>query len=358
MDLIGTELSGAQFNKRFDTAKFYIFLDNDMKYFDVQYKLGLNIATTPSVLTRLWTDNRFNFFDESYSSRYYSNFRNSSLGISFYDIGNSKHKKKNINLADVTIPDDATIHVGGDEFKYGYDFCTDKLIIKNVIKFSDIPDEFWLNMVSRNHKMFKYVKNKSEDICILAVKQNGYALKYVPYNLITNEMCMSAVQQNGTALEYVPNNFITNEICIAAVQKDAWALKYVKEQTPEICLLAIKENGGVLQHVKDQTEELCALAIKENYYAFKYVREQTEELCKLAVQEDGFMLEYVKTQTPEICELAVQKNWQALQCVKNQTFAICFSAVMQSFDALEHVRILRWLTFAFVIMFLIFGCSL
>jgi hypothetical protein len=38
-----------------------------------------------------------------------------------------------------------------------------------------------------------------------AVRRNGLALRYVPYELITHDLCMEAVKQDGCALDYVPS---------------------------------------------------------------------------------------------------------------------------------------------------------
>ena len=45
----------------------------------------------------------------------------------------------------------------------------------------------------------------------------------------------------------------TPEICLEAVKQNGYALQYVKEQTLEICLEAVKQNGYALQYVKEQT---------------------------------------------------------------------------------------------------------
>jgi len=38
------------------------------------------------------------------------------------------------------------------------------------------------------------------------VKKNGYALEYVPYALITEALCLVAVKEDGGALKFVPDN--------------------------------------------------------------------------------------------------------------------------------------------------------
>ena len=56
------------------------------------------------------------------------------------------------------------------------------------------------------------------ELCLVAVKQEGLALEYVPINLKTAELCHEAVnQQYGMALRYVPENLKTVELCLKAV---------------------------------------------------------------------------------------------------------------------------------------------
>src|SRR3989338_9805218 len=69
-----------------------------------------------------------------------------------------------------------------------------------------------------------------------------YSLQYVKEQ--TDEICMVAVQQDGLVLQYV--NVQTDEICMAAVQQNGWALAYVTNQTDEICMAAVQQNGQAL----------------------------------------------------------------------------------------------------------------
>ena len=64
---------------------------------------------------------------------------------------------------------------------------------------------------------------------------------------------------------------LTEEICKLAVQQNGLALKYVKEQTNEICKLAVQNCGYSLIYVRKQTEELCTLAVKHNNIALRFV---------------------------------------------------------------------------------------
>jgi hypothetical protein len=109
------------------------------------------------------------------------------------------------------------------------------------------------------------------------------------------------------------NIWSLEELCKLAVQQNGLYLWYVKEQTEELCKLAVQQNGIALQFVKEQTEELCKLAVHQNCHVLCHVKEQTEKICKLAVQQDSYALKYVKEQTEEICKLAIQQNGYALK---------------------------------------------
>jgi hypothetical protein len=62
--------------------------------------------------------------------------------------------------------------------------------------------------------------------------------------------------------------------CLEAVKQDGYALRYVKDQTKEICLEAVKQDGDALRYVKDQTKEICLEAVKQDGYALRYVKDQ------------------------------------------------------------------------------------
>jgi len=94
---------------------------------------------------------------------------------------------------------------------------------------------------------------------------------------------------------------LTTKKCLAgkealeAVKQDGYALRYVKDQTEEICIEAVKQYGNALQFVKDQTEEICLEAVKQYGNALQYVKDQTEEICIEAVKQYRYALQYVNS---------------------------------------------------------------
>jgi len=157
MTLIGTEVSGATFNKIFKGNKFK-FLNNDLKHHEFQYSIGLNVDTIRFVsdtdlIGGLW------FCDYS-AIHYWWNRYGQKLGI-------------------VEIPDDARVFIAGFEFGKIISFKADKLIIKDIMKFSEVPDDFWLYIMVRDVSALQWVANQTEDIFEFACKYRPSACDYI-----------------------------------------------------------------------------------------------------------------------------------------------------------------------------------
>ena len=93
----------------------------------------------------------------------------------------------------------------------------------------------------------------------------------------------------------IKKNLFGND-ALEAVKQSGYALKYIQTQTEAICLEAVKQNGEVLQFVQTQTEAICLEAVKQSGEALQYVQTQTEAICLEAVKQYGFALKYVSAE--------------------------------------------------------------
>jgi hypothetical protein len=83
----------------------------------------------------------------------------------------------------------------------------------------------------------------------------------------------------------------TPEICLEAVKQNGLALEFVKEQTPEICLEAVKQDGLALEFVKERTPEICIEAVKQKMnYTAKDDKEQTSKMYLEIIDQNNFTL--------------------------------------------------------------------
>ena len=169
------------------------------------------------------------------------------------------------------------------------------------------------------------LKEDFRKICLAAVKQNGYALQYVPEKLKDREICLAALQ-NGGELEYIPEKLKDREMYLAALKQNGGELEYIPEKLKdrEICLAAVKQNGYALQYVpgKLKDREICLAAVKQNGYALQYVPEKLKdrEICLAAVKRNGYALQSVpeKLKDREICLAAVKQDPFAIKHVPEE----------------------------------------
>jgi hypothetical protein len=191
-----------------------------------------------------------------------------------------------------------------------------------------------------------------EPIIQAALMQNGWALKWVPEHLRTEELCEIAVERTGVALLFVPESLRSKELCRIAVTQDGCALEYVPVQLRnlEICKIAIEKNGLMLGYVPLdlQTLELCRIAVGQNGWALSGCPKplRTSDLCRIAVEKNGIALMYVAEplRTPELFRIAIAQVGEALQHLPGalRTPELCRIAVSQDGNALcwvpEHLR--------------------
>lgn len=63
------------------------------------------------------------------------------------------------------------------------------------------------------------------------------------------------------------------DVCVVAVKQNGWALLHVREQTPPVCLAAVRNRGYVLSAVKKQTVQICRAAVAQCPTAIRFVNE-------------------------------------------------------------------------------------
>lgn len=209
-------------------------------------------------------------------------------------------------------------------------------------------------LVSKFPCDIKYV-NQTEELCILAVRQNALALEHV--NNKTKEVCEEAVMKDPKAIQFVPKceyykelvelaetfskntssvswsnggnkmrqfkdineikNFINNASIIEVASfLDEYPeyMKYVDgTRRKDIIMIMIFTSPVIIGNrftQSDLSDPDIALAMVCNYpYSIRDVR-QTEELCLSAVRKDGMTLEFIRAKTRSVClEAIVQCPW-------------------------------------------------
>lgn len=138
--------------------------------------------------------------------------------------------------------------------------------------------ELYKLLLSHNGLLLYYIKEQTAELCEIAVKQNGMAIKDVQEELLTYELYKIAVQNTGLALKYIKDQ--TQELCQLAVENFDEAFEFVKPefQTPELCEYAVKSDGTLIKYIKNQTYKLCELAVEQTQDAYYYINDDFKTL--------------------------------------------------------------------------------
>lgn len=185
----------------------------------------------------------------------------------------------------------------------------------------DQPESIVVNGQTIKYKYFHDVRkitNKSENndcnnkSClkeeVLSNSDEEKRINSIILKHIEDKQYEAAVKLDGLSLEYVNEDEQTEEICILAVKQNGLALDYVINQTEDICIAAVRQNGLALEYVKDQTENICIAAVRQNNFAVMDVKEMTDEICKIVNRADSDILAYEKWVKETLHNINMQNN--------------------------------------------------
>lgn len=177
--------------------------------------------------------------------------------------------------------------------------------------------------MSTNGMFLQYVReqDKSHNVCLAAVKQNGMSFPYVPESqsgvaiadalsatdpLPIDNVAIEALKSNGLALQFMPDLSDNPNICLVAANSAGDSLQYMNP-----IMLSGSYGLGIMQSAVNNSP-FSIVYIKKSY-----IPNDTDyyALCTTVVKRRGELLQYVDCPTLDICNEAVKSNPYAIQFV-------------------------------------------
>lgn len=189
-------------------------------------------------------------------------------------------------------------------------------VIKELSEAEQLPHMI-KNVVENKGDCLQYVINKTENICMSAIINDGFAIRYIPHEILTLEMCMIAIKTNTELYDFYVKNK-KNKACINNLCQKGLSMRCIQGQAEKICHIAYDKFNDQSLHIMGINRIPSSLRfIKKEY--------RTEHINELAVKNDGTVLKYIDKdqQTDKICEIAIDQNPVAILHVANKTFALC-----------------------------------
>lgn len=180
------------------------------------------------------------------------------------------------------------------------------------------------------------IEDRTEELILTAIRQNGFAIKYVSENKLKDEFILEAVRNNGMVLELIKNQ--TEDICIESVKQNWKYLKFVKDEcrTAAVFKAATIQSKGSDEFIKYLSNMIYTEAVKQNPKNIAKIPRDciTAEMANIAILDDGLNIKYVdkKLRTKDMCMDAVENNINAFDYLSETelTSDICFEVVKEN----------------------------
>lgn len=117
------------------------------------------------------------------------------------------------------------------------------------------------------------------------------------------------LKEDGMRLEGLPSEKQTPPLCLVAVRQNGLALKYVSWKLDMVVEAALAQNGLAFQFISQ-------IVTGHKYYTYDTLRYYA--LRAQALAQNGLALQYVEDQEPYECFLAIRQNPEAATFVTNE----------------------------------------
>ena len=154
-----------------------------------------------------------------------------------------------------------------------------------------------IEAVLQDGLVIQLIKNPSQYLQDIAIKQNPWSLQYIDNP--SEQNLLDAVSQDGLILELImkkffPNTFSFDKIFMEAVKEDSNAIKYINNPSDELCEEAVSKCGSTIRFIKNKTDNIKKFAVEDDGLSLEYINynDQTPELIKLAIEDNCYAINY------------------------------------------------------------------
>lgn len=159
----------------------------------------------------------------------------------------------------------------------------------------------------------QYITNKTQELCLIAMKNTYDAFPHIPIELRNEEIYYLAVK-GGVSLKDIPRNRISKRMCLTSVKAQSCNIQNVPDRykTPELYLEVFESNKNIFKYMPKNlmTEDLCVRALESDINFIEFVPKelQTDKIC-LKILSHRRYYEFLKfiTSDSEVIKKKVEK---------------------------------------------------
>lgn len=197
-------------------------------------------------------------------------------------------------------------------------------------------EDFVFSLIRKNCACLKYLPRKFHSdyrLCLEAVKQEGFSLMYIDFELReSDEIVLAAVSNRGNALSLAtPRQKKNREIVYAAVTNCGLALEHADDSWKhdyDLVAAAVTNRGMALRHAAPElqdNETLVRLAVQNDGYAIRSASERLRDdydLAMLALVSYSDAYNYLSSRLqndPKIKQIYLSKKKEEDKWLRSKT---------------------------------------
>lgn len=194
---------------------------------------------------------------------------------------NAKMQENEINKALNDLNEDINVETDIPEF----------VILPGFLKYLNVqPHALVSHILSVDGKALRFVKDKTPELCKIAVANSSRALAYVPASLQTEDICMTAVLKDHTAIHLIKRTAMINRDIKGMVPGNSFfGLSKTDKLVP-----------GVVVPGCINRRNFFAKVLEIEPMAIKHMHGADEVLQRIAVNHDVNTLRYINNPAREI----------------------------------------------------------
>lgn len=251
------------------------------------------------------------------------------------DIFNSLNCSNNpMFVYDVNVPNDSIVAIEDGVIKVSRLCTTKRTEIRELPVWSD--EEKCKKLITVYPLLIRFMRDEDvnlEDDYVKAITTDSRAIQFIKNK--TPELCRLAVQICGDNLKYVDDQ--TEELCIIAVTETPHALKYVKNQTEDIAIQAVKRNGLMIDYVKNQTDNVCLAALTEDIYSIQFIKNPSDKICRFAISKKPYIVQYIENPTVEHYIMALMEDPACITYIDTDNKDLLFSCFVANPNIINYI---------------------
>lgn len=169
-------------------------------------------------------------------------------------------------------------------------------------------------LIAETPELFKYVKNPSTELEILAVRMLGSNIKYVKDQ--TPILQKLAILDDVENIKYIdePIPFVEEKV----MNEFPEAIRYLKNPRDQSLLIACTY-PGLFKHVKDRSPYICEYAVKKNPENITYISNPSLDLQRIAYLSNPSLLEKLDKVDSGLLMEIIPNNPYIVSTLKNVT---------------------------------------